>query len=409
MGCGGRGFGNREDGNVDGDPLNESDVQFVDGGPAHRLMRRLGIMRRDSLSVGRRALFFAAITWVPLLVFSAIDGRATGPTPGTAFLYDFTTYARFLVALPLLFAAEALVGGRFRAATLQFVHAGMVRPEDVPAMDAAVRRSRRMIEARLPEVLMLAIALFGAWFLTVEAWRGGATAAWNSFRMESGRLSLAGLWHHFVAIPIFQFFLAWWLWRLVAWAFYLYAMSRLRLNLVAAHADRAGGLGFIGLAHTSLGLLALAVSSVMSADIANQVRYAGAPIHTFEIFALTYLVIAGIVCYGPLVLFTPMLLRARKEGLVRYGIFVATYNRLFRAKWIDAAAPPLESLLGSEDIQALSAVGTSFEVIEQTRPLPFTLRQVLQFTALACIPGVPLILLVVPVTRVLKFIANALL
>jgi len=56
-----------------------------------------------------------------------------GPTPRTSFLLDFATYVRFLITVPLIFAAEVVVGPRIRAAGLPFIQSGIVQCADRPA------------------------------------------------------------------------------------------------------------------------------------------------------------------------------------------------------------------------------------------------------------------------------------
>ena len=48
------------------------------GGPFYRLQQRIGLIRGDDPSNGRRVLFFIALTWVPLLLLSLLQGRASG-------------------------------------------------------------------------------------------------------------------------------------------------------------------------------------------------------------------------------------------------------------------------------------------------------------------------------------------
>ena len=94
----------------------DSELEFELGGPAYRLMQRVGLIKGAGPSIGRRSVGFLLITWVPLLVFSLIEGRALGPTPRESFLLDFATYARFFLAVPLLFVAEVVAGPRLRSA-----------------------------------------------------------------------------------------------------------------------------------------------------------------------------------------------------------------------------------------------------------------------------------------------------
>ena len=114
------------------DLAHESELEFELGGPAYRLMQRIGLIQGAGLSLGRRAIGFLLITWVPLLLFSLIEGRALGPTPKESFLLDFATYARFFLAVPLIFMAEVVAGPRLRAAGLHFVQGNFVRPKIFP-------------------------------------------------------------------------------------------------------------------------------------------------------------------------------------------------------------------------------------------------------------------------------------
>jgi hypothetical protein len=87
-------------------PSGESELFFELGGPVYRLMQCVGVIKGAGPSVLRRSVVFIAITWLPLLVFAVLEGHAFGPTPRSAFLLDFATYARFFLAVPLIFAAE---------------------------------------------------------------------------------------------------------------------------------------------------------------------------------------------------------------------------------------------------------------------------------------------------------------
>ena len=388
----------------------EAELEFELGGPAYRLMQRVGLIKGAGPSIGRRSVGFLLITWVPLLIFSLIQGRALGPTPRESFLLDFATYARFFLAVPLLFVAEVVVGPRLRSAGLHFVHGDFVRPDDLPAVEAAIVRASRRREALLPELVMLGLALFGAWN-SVETWTGGtATATWSSVTVTGGAgLSLAGLWYRFVAVPILQFFGLRWLWRLLIWTIFLRDMARLKLRLVATHPDRAGGLGFLGTAHTSLGIFAFALSWILSGQAAFQIHFEAAPIESFKTLFAVYLVLMELICVGPLLIFVPLLARTRREGLRRYSILADTYNRAFEQKWVAGQGPPDEPLLGSADIQSLADLGNSFGMIREMKPVPFSRQLILQIAVLACLPGLPLVFLVMPVGELLKLLAGALL
>ena len=59
-----------------------------------------------------------------------------------------------------------------------------------------------------------------------------------------GRLqpSGAGWWLGVVSLPVFQFLLLRWYFRIFVWARFLWQVSRIDLQLLTAHPDRSGGL-----------------------------------------------------------------------------------------------------------------------------------------------------------------------
>jgi hypothetical protein len=388
----------------------ESKLEFELGGPAYRLMQRIGLIKGAGPSVVRRTIGFLLITWVPLLLFSLIEGRALGPTPRESLLLDFATYARFFLAVPLIFMAEVIVGPRLRTAGLQFIRGNLIRPEDLPAVAAAIARVQRRREALLPELIILGLALMGAWYLTFETLAGETAVTWRYITHPDGiGLSLAGFWYQLIAVPVLQFFVYRWLWRLIIWTLFLRDLSRLPLRLVATHPDRAGGLGFLGGAHVSLAIFPFAFSCVLSAFVAFQVYFEAVPIETFKALFVVYLVLMELICLGPLLLFVPMLARTRRTGLREYSILLSTHNSAFERKWVTGQHPPDESTLGSVDNSSLADLGGGFGMIREMKPFPFTRQHILQIAVIASLPGLPLIFLVMPVGELLKLLAGALL
>ncbi len=90
---------------------NEGELYFDQGGPVQRFVQTLALRLGLVLTVRVRIVGFLLITWVPLLLFALIEGRALGASPKDSLLQDFGTYARFFLAVPLLIVAELVVGG----------------------------------------------------------------------------------------------------------------------------------------------------------------------------------------------------------------------------------------------------------------------------------------------------------
>ncbi len=388
---------------------NESQLYFERGGPFYRLLQRIGLIRGEGPDVLRRILAFLALTWLPLLVLSVLEGRALGPTPRESFLLDYATYARFFVNMPLLVVAEIVIGPQLTNAALGFPRSGLLRPEDFPSFDQAAARVAKRRESLVAEAIALGVAILGAWFV-YHSWYTGGRATWHVTATGSGvRFSLAGLWYNIVAVPFIQFLFYRWLWRLSIWTEFLWAMSRLSLKLVATHADRAGGLGFLGIAHLSFGVLSMALGSILSADAAFKLVFEGASVQSFEVIFVTYLILSELIFLGPLLIFGSLLTRTRLEGLRTYSALMNRYNQSFHEKWAEGKAPEREPLLGSADIQSLADLGNSFDRVRAMKLFPFSAQIVLQMAVMVALPALPVLLLAVPVRDILEILAKALL
>src|SRR6476620_11275396 len=99
-----------------------ADFSLVLGGPLYQLFRRTRLSEPALELAGRRILVITAIAWLPLLLLTAIEGQTVGAAIKVPFLYDLEAQVRFLVALPLLIAAELLVHQRMRPILPQFLN-----------------------------------------------------------------------------------------------------------------------------------------------------------------------------------------------------------------------------------------------------------------------------------------------
>jgi hypothetical protein len=338
-----------------------------------------------------------------------LEGIALGPTPEQSFLLDYATYARFFVAFPMIILAEIIIGPRLTIAGLHFVQSGLVRENDYLAFDSAVEKVIARREAMLPELIILGIAIFGAWSVTAALYAGQETS-WHIIRTEGGiRLSMAGVWYLLLAVPLFQFMFYRWLWRLIIWTGFLRDMSRLNLRLVVSHPDQAGGLGFLNMAQVTFGALAFGLSSVLCGSAAFNIVFEGVRIDAFKIPFIAYLVLTNLIFLGPLLVFVPLLAKTRRQGLREFSALANVYNNSFVDKWIRGKAPEGEPLLGSSDIQSLADLGNSYQFARQMKVFPFSLQEIIKMSVIAAVPMLPLLPLVMPIEEILKVLAKALL
>src|SRR6202034_2954495 len=189
-------------------------------------------------------------------------------------------------------------------------------------------------------------------------------------------LTHAGSWFAFVSVPIFQFILLRWYMRMLIWFFFLLRVSHLRLQLLPANPDRAGGIGFLGRSTIAFAPMLFAQGALLAGQIANRIFYTGQSLRSFK------LTIVGFVCFfvavilAPLLVFTPQLWDAKLDGLAKFGCFAEQYVLDFGQKWLPRKAND-EQLLGSADIQSLADLGNSYEFVRQMRAVPFSTGDVI--------------------------------
>lgn len=273
----------------------------------------------------------------------------------------------------------------------------------MPRFQAAIASAFRLRSSVLAEVLLIAF-VYGVGVLVV--WRHYMaldSATWYATSSgEGSKLSLAGIWYGYVSLPVFQFLLLRWYYRLVIWARFLWQVSRIRLNLVPTHPDRLGGMGFVSGTAYAFALLAAAHGALLAGQLANRIFHLGATLPQFKPEIALLVVFLVCVVFGPLLVFMPQLADVKRTGKREYDTLAQRYVREFDAKWLRGGAPAGESLVGSADIQSLADLGNSIEVVRSMRSAPVTREALLQVVAATLAPVVPLALTMMPLEELLK-------
>jgi len=378
------------------------EFSLVHGGPLFQLLLRSRLSSDSLTLVARRIAVFVLITWVPLLALAAHDGHLLGGAVAIPFLLDGETDIRFLVVVPLLLLAELVVHRRLMPVVRAFLDRNLIREADDERFDAAVNSAFRLRNSVVAELLLFAL-VYAVGVLVV--WRHTAltVSTWYGHPSEGGfRLTSAGIWYAYVSLPIFQFLLLRWYYRLYIWIRFLWQVSRLELSLVPTHPDLLGGLGFLANTVFAFSVLLVAHGAMLAAQIANRIFFAGASLVDFkeEIFVL--LVFLLCLVFGPLLVFSPQLSRAKRRGLLEYGALAERYVRDFDGKWLRGDAQQSEPLMGSADIQSLADMGNSFAVVRTMRLAPVSRDAVLELAACVLVPLAPLLLTIMPVEDLVK-------
>jgi len=359
-------------------------------------------------SVRSRIVGLFLLTWCPLLAFTAVDGVAMGAGVGMPLLFDYAVAVRFLVAVPLLVWADALIRTRAVDMFRYLVDSGIVSAENAPAFSDLTRRFCRLRDSNLSRAAVAIVVVFTATFFRIEF--AGDASTWQFVAGATvPTRTAAGWWYILVSVPTFHFLIALYLWRYVAWCWFLHRVSRFDLVLVPTHPDGSAGLTIVGGVHQYYGIVVSALSAIVSAFVAFEVLGRGRALSSFRVQLAAFLVMALIGLLLPLLTFTPALIKVRRQGLIDYGTLAADYTRAFHRKWIDHRAPPDEPLIGSADIQSLADLAGSFEIIHDMRIVPFELRTVGAIVAWAAMPLLPLIFVVFSPVEVVKGLVRILL
>jgi hypothetical protein len=196
-----------------------SDFSLVLGGPVFQFLRRARLTDDALTLLRRRVLAIAAITWLPLLALSAVGGRLLGGNAAVPFLMDVDVQIKFLLVVPLLIVAELVVHRRLSPLVNQFLEQGLLPDTARAGFDAVLASAARLRNSVLAEVLLFAV-VYG--FGVPVIWRHYAalnTTTWYATPSSGGSaLSLVGWWYGLVSLPLLQFLVLRWLFRLSIWA-----------------------------------------------------------------------------------------------------------------------------------------------------------------------------------------------
>lgn len=367
------------------------DFSLILGGPLYQLLRRANLEGGHLELLNRRIVTITAVAWLPLLLLVVGGGDAASAL--RLFFRDVEVHVRFLVALPVLIAAELVVHRRLTPLVSRFVERRIVLPPDFPRVRRAIESGLRLRNSVAMEVVLVACV----YIIGLSFWSGRVpieTATW--YARAGGRWSLtpAGMWYVFVSIPIVQFILLRWYMRFFIWFRFLWRVSGIDLNLIPSHPDRCGGLGFLGKSSYAFGPILFAQGALLAGVVASRVLYGGEDLLSFKMQIGGFVAFFVTAILGPLAMFTPAMAAARRKGLAEYGLLAQRYVEGFHHKWVVGAPPSAEELLGTGDIQSLADLGNSYGLVRDMRMVPFGLDDITRLAAVTAAPFLPLLLTV---------------
>ena len=215
------------------------------------------------------------IGWLPMIYLSLTAGTAFGGVEDPLFS-DIGTWARCLVAVPIMIFAEPMADRVLGIVIDLFRRTGLIRESDEPGFEAAVEQATRRATSDGVELALLVCAASLPHLMVASLPHLPSGTAWFG-TVTDGELHVtsAGRYYAWVTLPLVQFLVMRWLWRIVAWWLLLWRISKFDLAWVPVHPDGAGGLGFLAWSPRAFRSVFFGISALAASTISNRLQFGG--------------------------------------------------------------------------------------------------------------------------------------
>jgi hypothetical protein len=359
------------------------DFSLVLGGPLFQLFRK-SHLAGDSLDLLYRRLFIITlIAWLPLFLLATL-ASSVGNIGRLSFVHDVEVHVRFLIALPILVAAELIVHARIRPVVSNVIERRIVLPQDLPRFHSAIESAIRLRNSIPVEVGIDCCLHY--WPVVVarsdQARRLDLVChAGRSLEPDTRWLLVRVRQHTRCTAPPPA---------LVLQALHLVSLSLASLqNQSKSRSDSPRSLRWSRLPGQEclcLRPILFAQGALLAGVVASRVLYRG----------------------ESLLSFTPQMARAKRKGLADYGLLAQRYVESFGQKWVFRDTTDSDELLGAADIQSLADLGNSYALVREMHSVPFGLENISRLAATTAAPLLPLLLTIFSpeelIVRVIKIV-----
>lgn len=393
------------DSRINEDPGLRYKFELMNQGPLESVLERLGLAGASRKQVLGRIALCVGLAWVPPVAFGAVAVLIDAPQAKITLANDFAFHLRFLLALPLLIVTKGIAGGRCSDA-LQIFHDRQMISDPTPLLaQFAKRRDSRQSElfVIIVSIAVVLVRVRGEGLLDVDTWR--TQPDWAS--------ALAGYWHLYVSTFVYDYLVIRWLWKFALWCWLLKEVALSNPALTSHHPDRLGGLSFLLMRHVRFAVVAFSVSIVVSGNVAELIYFKGQRLQNFGPALGAYAVIMAAVFFAPLLMFSPLLIRSKRAGLVSYGEVAVRHARVFEGRWERAKrgqrGAHAPDILGVQDFSSLTDLASSYRYVEEMRAILFSRSYIRALATLIALPLAPLVLFLIPLSEIFKKLATAVL
>lgn len=377
---------------------------LVSGGLIYDLMARFKVFNKKNSQL-RQAIFFALLTWLPLLILASLDGTLGGEKIEINFWEDFSIHIRFLFVVPFLI----LIGNKIDNVFIGYVKTTdrMIRDDQQDAFDRLIGTLNRMSNSYIPEILILVLVYLAILLKWDDLTLFDSSREFLA-RPDSNKLSPAGWYYFLFSFPFYLLLVFRWIWRWLIWLFSLFRFSLFKFQIEALHADNMAGLEYLNLVPLAFSFLFIALSAALAANMGMAIAYDGMSLNQYFIEILIYCIAIPFLLYAPLLIFMPMIMRALTRGIYDFGDLITRHNNDFAEKWLKGSSPKDDKLLGSMDNSSLNDINGSYLNVQGTKILPVNYKMILSSITLIVLPFIPLLFTLYSGSDMLKKLIEAL-
>lgn len=388
-----------------------SEFSLFRNDPLNRLFAKIGIGAEHPISLVARFSLLLIVTALPTAMFCWYDGYTFGRPRAMNLFGDIAAWGQAFLGYPLFIISEVVIGNKTEETARHFLRGGIIANKHRSKFLKIDAHISALARRRLPEIVCFLMGFIFA-LLWLKEEMGNGYETWHAIGPAGAQWpTKAGWWAALVGIPIFNF---WWLrsiWKIVLWCFYLFKVSRFKLQLIASHPDMTGGLAFLSQTQASFAIVIFAFGfGIIAPLIGYKLEIEGAAFESFAVAAplFSFIIGAPIFFSVPLLFFTKQLAQVKKIAVFAYHDRARDAAMHFEERWLTACKGRDCDVLLSSYLSGMNNLHTAYNQIKRMRVVPFDIKsftQLLASTAGSLLPIIPKLMTVSPAAiKVIEFL-----
>lgn len=368
-----------------------------------RWQRKVGLAPDNGLGVARRALFFAMFSWLPIVIWAALESRLLDRAVGEPLLAHYGVHVRCLVAIPFLILAESMALRVVRTIVSQFLENGLIIESQREQFIQIIKDTTHLRDKAFPWVIVFALTLL--WLVGVPKNIHEHELSWAT--LDAG-MGFGGWWFLYIVRPIFTILLLGWFWRIGLIFRLFYFISKLDLALVPAHPDAMGGLGFLQKLPKAFILVTLAMSAVLASRWIHDSLFHQIALDTLKLPLLSFAVLWGLTVLAPLFVFSGKMISTRKKAMRQYSALLSEHGRLVHQKWILGQKIGERDILDSPELGPSADIETIYDAVKKMRLIPIGKSCIIPIVVPVALPMIIVAATQIPLLQILTTLFKAL-